>query len=448
MEKTNLVLISTLYLIAYAIDPLTMLLAFKKFLKPKYRNKVYYILSFIGLYALVLIKQGLILFTNSKLTVLFLPLLFLYVLIIVIFLFGGSIKKKIAVFITVYLLSVITDGIFSIILICYHISSNTMMTFGITSSIITLVIRISNLLLYFLIQNFYEIIEEKNIKKPYTIVVYCIMFLSSFLGLIFFSDNLNNRISVLYCTYSMQVMLFLIITFYVVSLFHDRELKEKEAVKQARMAESKLALFKYTKETYEEIKSIRHDLKKHYNYLLELNRLRDYKGIEDYLLDLCSKLNPTDDLYLCDNLILAVALSNIQQKAKQEDIAFSKTITVNTFPFSDSELNSVISNVLDNAYEAVSKVTKGEKMITLSIKKINAQEILIYCANTYNKDAYFEIPLLSTIKRDKNNHGYGTKIVKSIVKRYEGTAVYWKDETNFYVKIIVRGKEQNEDTNM
>ena len=51
------------------------------------------------------------------------------------------------------------------------------------------------------------------------------------------------------------------------------------------------------------------------------------------------------------------------------------------------------------------------------------------------------IPLLSTIKQDKNNHGYGTKIVKAIVRRYKGTVNYWKDSKNFYVQIIVRGTE-------
>lgn len=445
MEKTNLVLISTLYLIAYAIDPLTMLLAFKKFLKPKYRNKVYYILSFIGLYALVLIKQGLILFTNSNLTLFFFPIVFTYILIITKLFFQGNIKKRVGIFIVIYLLLIVTDGIFAIIFMCFHISANDIMVFGMASSVATLIIRMTSFMLYLLLKNLYEIIKEKSSKKPYIILIYALMFVCSFIALIFFSDEVNNSV---YCISSIHIMLSVVITIYVIALFQNKTAKEQEAIKRARMSESKLALFKYTKETYEEIKSIRHDLKRHYNYLLELNRLRDHQGIEDYLLDLCSKLSPTNDLYLCDNLILAVALSDMQQKAKQEDIAFSKTITVNTFPFSDSELNSVISNVLDNAYEAVSKVTKGEKMITLSIKKINAQEILIYCANTYNKDAYFEIPLLSTIKRDKNNHGYGTKIVKSIVKRYEGTAVYWKDETNFYVKIIVRGKEQNEDTNM
>lgn len=36
------------------------------------------------------------------------------------------------------------------------------------------------------------------------------------------------------------------------------------------------------------------------------------------------------------------------------------------------------------------------------------------------------------------NHGYGTQNVKSIVKRYHGTVVYWKDESRFYVRINVR----------
>ena len=71
------------------------------------------------------------------------------------------------------------------------------------------------------------------------------------------------------------------------------------------------------------------------------------------------------------------------------------------------------------------------------MKKINEAELMIHCENTYNKEVYSNLSFLSTGKDDKVNHGYGTKIVKSIVQRYHGTVTYWKDDINFYVRVIV-----------
>ena len=237
--------------------------------------------------------------------------------------------------------------------------------------------------------------------------------------------------------YSLQLALVVFIIVSLVLLVRNKTAKEKAAIQWVEMSESKLALYQYAKETYEEVKSIRHDIKRHYNYLRELAHQNKVHEIESYLDELCSDLKRTDDLYVCDNLVLSVALYDKGQTAKEQNITFSKSITANTFPFTDSELNSILTNILDNAFEAVEKVTEGERKVSLVVKKINEAELMIHCENTYNKEVYSNLSFLSTGKEDKVNHGYGTKIVKSIVKRYHGTVTYWKDDINFYVRVIV-----------
>ena len=258
-----------------------------------------------------------------------------------------------------------------------------------------------------------------------------------FIAMFYFNVNLTEPNNVMTCIYCVETGF---VIFFIVSLIlfvRNKTAKEKAAIQRAEMTESKLALYQYTKETYEKVKSIRHDIKGHYNYLRELAHQKKFNEIESYLNELCADLKRTEDLYVCDNLVLAVAIYDKERVAKEKTITFSKSIAANTFPFTDSELNSILTNILDNAFEAAEKVTEGKREVTFRLKKINELELMIHCENTYNKKVYNNLSFLSTGKRDKVNHGYGTKIVKSIVRRYHGTVVYWKDDTRFYVRVIV-----------
>lgn len=446
MQNEAQILTAIIYGLAYTIDPLIWIIAFRKLLKPKYEKAIYYFLSWLGLYAIIWGKQILVLNLNSKLSAFFFPVMLTYIIVVSKVLFEGSFKKRLGTFIGVYTLSMITDVICALIMMSLHIPPNIVTTYGRSGSILILLIRLINLLLFFTIIKFLGLRQE-NDKRVSKIVAY-----REIIGLLiivfFIFVQLSNNLGALYCIGAISIIFSMIVIAYVIDLFRSQEQREQEAIERAKQYETRLSLSEYTKETYEEIKSIRHDMKRHYQYILELNHLQEYKKIEDYVLELYKDLKATEDCFLCDNLVIAVALFNAQRRASAEGIHFTKTITVNRFPFTDVELNSVISNVLDNAFEAVSKVSDGEKIIKIEIKKINQKQIMFYCANSYNKEAYGQNPFLSTIKPDKNNHGYGTRIIKKIVKRHTGTVVYWKDDKNFYTKIIVKERECSEDTHM
>ena len=445
VQGESQILTAIIYCLAYTIDPLIWIIAFRKFLKPKYEKAVYYFLSWLGLYAIIWGKQILVLNLNSKLSALFFPVMLTYIILVSKVLFEGSFKRRLNTFIGVYMLSMIIDVICSLILMGFH-KSEVITTYGRVGSITILLIRLFNLLLFFIIIRSLELRQRIN-KRVSVIVVYrevigLLIIIALILG------ELSNNLSALYCVRTISIILSVIIIAYVISLFKSQERREDEAIEKAKQYETRLRLFQYTKETYEEMKSIRHDMKRHYQYILELIHLEEYGKIEEYVLELYEDLRATENCYLCDNLVIAVALFNAQKRASVEGIHFTKVITVNQFPFSEAELNSVISNILDNAFEAVSKVSDGEKNIKMEIKKINEKQIMFFCMNSYNKEAYVKNPFLSTIKSDKNNHGYGTRIIKKIVKRHAGNVVYWKDDKNFYVKIIVKESECSEDTLM
>ena len=436
MVNFEFVLTIIIYMIAYAIEPLILFTTYFKILKPKFKKTIINVGCFFGYYCIILVKQWIVLFTESSSSIFLILFMLSYAFLITIFFFGGDIKKKLGTFISIHIFSIATDALVTIVYAHIGISVFEALTFGMKSSIINLIIGIAKSLVYVLLINLYKIKWKKR-KLLYLVVLYLLTLSTTFFVMFSYTKDLKNCRSILFGLYSLQLALVAFIIVSLALLVRNKTAKEKAAIQRAEMSESKLALYQYTKETYEEVKSIRHDIKRHYNYLRELAHQNKVHEIESYLDELCSDLKRTEDLYVCDNLVLSVALYDKGQTAKEQNITFSKSITANTFPFTDSELNSILTNILDNAFEAVEKVTEGERKVSLVVKKINEAELMIHCENTYNKEVYNNLLFLSTGKDDKVNHGYGTKIVKSIVKRYHGTVTYWKDDINFYVRVIV-----------
>lgn len=414
-------------------------MTFSKFFKSKFNKLFIRLLCFTGVYLIIIAKQAFALLKGTNLSLFFFPIMVLFILTISSLMFEGDIKKRVSLFIAVYLLSIATDGLFSIILIFLQIDLNTMMRFCPQSGIITLAARLTNLILYCTFRSSFDNLK-KRCCKTYVLFTCLLLFAASNIILSTQNDLFVKQKAAIYCFYGMQLSLIIILSTYAVILIKDKTKKEKVAQERAKLSEYKLALLSYTRDTCDELKTIKNNMSTNYETILKLNRLNDPIALEKYVLSLCSNLDAMYELHKCDNLILAIALSEKRKMADDNGIDFTAIINTNIFPFTDEELNAIITNTLDNAFNAVLKVENGIKKVNLNIKKINTDETLIHCTNTFNRNTYINIPFLSSIKPNRTNHGYGTKIVKSIVKKYHGSTVYWKDNILFHTKIIVRGR--------
>ena len=84
------------------------------------------------------------------------------------------------------------------------------------------------------------------------------------------------------------------------------------------------------------------------------------------------------------------------------------------------DVYSMFGNICDNAIEAVRQLPDvAQRIINLSIRRIN-DSVNISCENFVAKPPEIINGLPQTTKKDKRNHGYGMKSIKSIVEKYKG----------------------------
>lgn len=201
--------------------------------------------------------------------------------------------------------------------------------------------------------------------------------------------------------------------------------------------ELKLALkmqqnqYQYQKENTLSLRRFRHDLINHIGAIQEYLAMEQYDNAQNYINDiwnvaddLAYKINTGDDS-------LDAILNYYCYMFEKANIIFEVSgKIVRPLEIEMLDLTTLIGNALQNAMEATLKAK--EKRIKVEIIDLTS-EIFISIYNTFELEIISSKFWLETSKKDKINHGYGLKNIKSIVEKYNG---------EYYVSIdnIVNGQ--------
>ena len=108
------------------------------------------------------------------------------------------------------------------------------------------------------------------------------------------------------------------------------------------------------------------------------------------------------------------------------------------FEFMESgDLYCMFGNLIDNALEAVSKIQEKEKRIINLSARRKGNIIFIEEDNYFVGELVFKDGLPVTSKEDKNYHGFGTKSLRMIVRKYGGELSTTSDNNIFHLSIIL-----------
>ena len=185
----------------------------------------------------------------------------------------------------------------------------------------------------------------------------------------------------------------------------------------------------------EELMKIRHDLRNQLSYTQALLNDGKYEEANKYIQSLVNQKEEYLYSFSCSNLVISgiVNLELTKAKIANKKIRF-KVVVPPKLPFEDSDLLSLITNIVDNSIENFVP-TNEEDCINVSI--VTQQDYLrITSFNSVKQDAVKDKPSLKTTKRGKA-HGYGTKIVKNITKKYEGYATFTFEESKFVCDCLI-----------
>lgn len=271
------------------------------------------------------------------------------------------------------------------------------------------------------------------INKKYLLSIFLVIEIILFILTIysFYFKSLKQNIFIF------TIIILNIVAFYFYILICRNQKKQayldtqKELMKkQAKIQEEYNLVIKENYKIMEKIKnSIYFELDKN-----NLDALQN-KTIKDYVNQLINKKSSFYLTNYCENKIIDAILYNKSLICKKNDInIFIEVYLKDNLLIKEIDLISIFTNLLDNAIEASMFLNKEDRKISINSRIIN-NYLVLKITNNYNSiiNANF-----STIKKDKENHGFGIKIIKEIVKKYDGTLKINKTDKTIEFSITLK----------
>lgn len=173
----------------------------------------------------------------------------------------------------------------------------------------------------------------------------------------------------------------------------------------------------------------RHDLKHHMNYLHSTIKSNKIPEALKYINAIYEQTTLEEEIIYCQDETLNLIFASYIDDAKKKNIECTVEITTLDFSgYSIIDLCSLFSNAITNSINACDKIDNTKKRF-LTVKVYTKTSLCINISNSYNEEPSFidDVPVNLA-----KNHGYGTKSMVQIIKKYNGAYRFFIDENIFY----------------
>ncbi|SFS08933.1 sensor histidine kinase [Anaeromicropila populeti] len=412
-----------LYLAICTVDPFIWIHSYYTILTPKCNDKKYYLGAFLGLYFIIIGKQGMTFLGINEASMLVFPIMFIYIIIVSRIIFQGSTRTKIFLLIVVYGVSIVIDCVVGgLCLLIKPVSMEHFTEFGVENLAITISARLLNLLLYWI--GYGMIFQKKRcIRWEYLrpIIILNLFALTPLVVLFYNRSLIDDNSTILLIIIAILLMLEIAVSLYASYTIYQKSALENKAKERIEQMELQLSFYEAITESTNRLRKLRHDIKSHILQISSIAKTEKYVKVEEYIDELYPDIFDSEEVCAIENVFLASIVTQKKKQATRKNIAFTSEITVSKFPFSNHELTSLFSNILDNAIEANEKLKDCQKrFIILEINRTQ-NELNIICKNAISeKPKRDRNGNFLTSKENKLNHGLGMKIIKDIVDKYNG----------------------------
>lgn len=190
----------------------------------------------------------------------------------------------------------------------------------------------------------------------------------------------------------------------------EREILEQEI----RMYENQ---FEIIRQSQINTRSLKHDMKHHLKMLSDLVSSGDKDAALKYLSDMGAFMDNSEEFISSGNDRIDSILNYMIEKAKKANIHITWKIQIpEQIEISTFDINVILSNLLDNALNALSDIPNPALEILM---KYDRGILYINIQNNCNHEQ-LSIHDIHSAFEPKNEHGYGLKNVRRIVEKYHG----------------------------
>lgn len=372
------------------------------------------------------------------------PVFTIMVSIVVLFIvssgFKGKINKRVLVVIGYMLLVIIADVIVTLLAIQFFDTNvNTLLNVKSNARMINKIMSKPVFLLLVRIVSIFTGRENFKIYRNCGIALLTIpvVNIALIISMVSFFDYIDIRsIAPIYFA-SLCILYNTILVFYLFERITKNALLEN----RCNILENQIVIqaenVKHDEEYNNKIKSLRHDLKIHFQALYHMIVNEYFERAKKYLEDtkLVEKVS-AHNIHtgnIAFDAIMNAKLAEAEQMGINTRVMCQMPRDVE---IDDIDMCVLFGNLLDNAIEGCQRVEKGEKEINIHIK-YNRNRLSCCIKNTSLSNLEREGDSFISSKKEKNEHGVGLYNIKKVVLKYDGICKMSNDNGYFQTNITL-----------
>jgi len=278
---------------------------------------------------------------------------------------------------------------------------------------------------------------QDGVERGWSVFAFMTMLYYVLLSVVsLYPNNIVNRPEdILVCV---LVLLLMILTYAIMFsalyrqlLLHRKRQSERILLEQKHSLEMQL-------ENQQQIRKLKHDMKGHVIALSGLLTAGKVQEATEYLKNMESE---TDPIFrpLCANLYLNAVFSHYFQKFQEQGAEIRLDIRIGEEELPYMELCQILSNGLENAWEAMRELPVREREASVQMKYIR-DYLIIRIKNKCRKELVVEKGTLPVSIKSEAGHGFGLRTIQEAAKRLGGEMFCYTDKGNFVLDVMVNVK--------
>ena len=278
---------------------------------------------------------------------------------------------------------------------------------------------------------------RKNREQPYWLCLtsLTVPILTVSIELMFTTTNGTTTklvVASMILLFAVNIIVFFL--FNSLSTFYERSLKLVISEQEREYYQNQCTLMQ---NATEDIRSFQHDISNHFMIIEDLLKNEKEKEAFSYILELVNSEKTIPVVYSDTGNIAVDSIINYKLcRAVLNDIDVTVDIIIpKELPVEIMDLSTILTNLLDNALQALLRLKDNKK---LNIKMTYKKGILLMrIQNTYNGIVKYENGELITTKENHDKHGYGMRNVEIAAAKYDGICQITHDDHIFQSEVLL-----------
>jgi len=211
----------------------------------------------------------------------------------------------------------------------------------------------------------------------------------------------------------------------------------EKADSMEKFSEIQQSYFSELQQEMGEAKEKQHDIRHHFTVIDTMLKKKQLEELTEYIAGFSDISLSNETETYSDNNIINILIHHYSELSKQNRIRFEVRCEIfGKINVSDTDLCTVLSNLMENAMEACLRILTGRRFISLAMTMLGDDIMINVERRTTDNVTEKGDSFISD--KGPGREGYGLRSIRTITKKYDGTVKFsWDKEKRLFTSLVI-----------